>query len=99
MKKSTSTPKSQTDWQQLNSMNDEAIDFSDIPEITPDMFAKAVVRRGIKMPVAKAQLTLRIDQDVLNWFKAQGSGYQTRMNALLRAYMEANQAKETQSTR
>jgi len=98
MKKSITTPKSQTDWQRFNAITDEAIDFSDIPEITPEMFAKAVVRKGIKMPAAKAQLTLRIDQDVLNWFKAQGSGYQTRMNALLRAYMEANQAKGTHST-
>ena len=61
------------------------------------MFAKAVARKGIKLLSAKAQLTIRIDQDILNWFKAKGRGYQTRMNALLRAYMEANQAKETNS--
>ncbi len=61
------------------------------------MFAKDVARKGIKLPSAKAQLTIRIDQDILNWFKAKGSGYQTRMNALLRAYMEANQAKVTNS--
>jgi len=71
-------------------MGDEDIDFSDIPEITPEMFAKAIVRRGIKPPVRKAQLTIRLDKDVLAWFKSQGRGYQTRINSLLRLYMEAN---------
>jgi len=36
----------------------------------------------------KMLLSLRIDHDVLEWFRAQGPGYQTRMNAVLRAYME-----------
>jgi uncharacterized protein (DUF4415 family) len=68
-------------------MTDADIDFSDIPEVTPEMFAKGVVRRGLK-PITKRQLTLRLDSDVIEWFKGQGNGYQTRMNALLRAYME-----------
>ena len=48
---------------------DEEIDFSDCPEITPEMFAKAVVRQGLPATKAKAQVTLRIDSDVLEWFK------------------------------
>ena len=72
-------------------MQDEDIDFSDIPEVTPEMFARAVVVRKLT-PRRKAQLTLRIDEDVLEWFKAQGRGYQTRMNLLLRAYMDEVQA-------
>jgi uncharacterized protein (DUF4415 family) len=56
------------------------------------MFAKAIVRRGLK-PRTKSQLTLRLDSDVLDWFKQQGRGWQTQMNALLRAYMEARQAQ------
>lgn len=72
-------------------MQDQDIDFSDAPEITPEMFAKAIVRRGLK-PRAKRQLTLRLDNDVLEWFKQQGRGYQTRINLLLRAYMEEHQA-------
>jgi uncharacterized protein (DUF4415 family) len=67
-------------------MTDTDIDFSDIPEVTPEMFAKGIVRRGIQ-PMTKRQLTLRLDSDVIDWFKEQGHGYQTRMNALLRAYM------------
>jgi uncharacterized protein (DUF4415 family) len=73
-------------------MQDEDIDLSDAPEITPDMFAKAVVRYGLKPAPKKQQITIRVDHDVLEWFRAQGRGYQTKINALLRAYMEAHQA-------
>ncbi|TVQ20415.1 MAG: hypothetical protein EA367_08630 [Leptolyngbya sp. DLM2.Bin15] len=82
---------SQTDWQRLDAMQDDDIDFSDCPEVTPEMFAQAVVRRGLPVTKAKAQVTLRIDSDVLAWFKSQGRGYQTHINQLLRAYMEAQQ--------
>ena len=81
--------KSQTDWQRLDAMTDEDIDLSDCPQITPELFAKAVVRRGLPSAKKKSQVTLRIDSDVLEWFKSQGRGYQTQINALLRAYMEA----------
>ncbi len=72
-------------------MTDEEIDLSDCSEITPELFAKSVVRRGLPTTRNKAQVTLRVDQDVLEWFKSQGRGYQTQINALLRAYMEAHQ--------
>jgi uncharacterized protein (DUF4415 family) len=87
-KKSTSNT-SMTDWDRLDAMTDDDIDFSDLPELTPEMFARAVVRHGLKPEPTKEQVTLRIDSDVLAWFRAQGRGYQTRINALLRAYMEA----------
>jgi uncharacterized protein (DUF4415 family) len=54
------------------------------------MFARAVARRGLKVVPKKALLSLRIDSDVIDWFRSQGPGYQSRMNALLRAYMEAH---------
>lgn len=79
-----------TDWERLDAMSDEDIDLSDIPEVTPEMFARAIVRRGLKSEPVKEQITLHIDSDVLPWFRAQGRGYQTRINALLRAYMEAH---------
>ncbi|NJK76602.1 MAG: BrnA antitoxin family protein [Microcoleus sp. SU_5_6] len=82
--------KSQTDWQRLDAMSDEDIDLSDCPEITPEQFAKAVVRRGLPVAKNKAQVTLQIDSEVLEWFKLQGRGYQTQINNLLRAYMEAH---------
>ena len=62
----------------------------DAPVWTPDMFARAVVRKGLEPAPRKALLSLRIDKDVLQWFRAQGRGYQSRMNALLRAYMKAH---------
>jgi uncharacterized protein (DUF4415 family) len=79
-----------TDWERIDAMEDNAIDLSDIPELTPEQFTKAVVKHGLKDSPNKTQLTIRVDQDVLTWFKSQGRGYQTRINSLLRAYMEAN---------
>lgn len=73
-------------------MTDDEIDTSDIPAVTPEMFAKAVVKRGLKTKASKSQLTLRVDSDVVKWFKSHGRGYQTRINALLRAYMEASKS-------
>jgi uncharacterized protein (DUF4415 family) len=51
---------------------------------------RGIVRHGLKPVAPKASISLRVDHDVLDWFKAQGSGYQTRMNAVLRAYRDAS---------
>ena len=64
----------------------------DAPQWTPEMFARAVVKQGLKPAKTKSLLSLRVDTEVVSWFKAQGPGYQSRMNALLRAYMEAHKA-------
>lgn len=69
-------------------MKDEDIDFSDIPEVPAEKIARGIVRRGLKPVGPKEQLTLRLDQDVVEWYRKQGPGYQTRINALLRAYMQ-----------
>ena len=90
MSKKPISSKSETDWQRLDIITDEDIDLSDCPEITPEKFAKAVVRSGLPVDKNKVQVTLRIDSDVLDWFKSQGRGYQTQINSLLRAYMEAH---------
>ncbi len=82
--------RSQTDWQRLDAMTDEEIDLSDCPEVTPEQFARAVVRKGVYTTKNKAQLTLQIDNDVLEWFQSQGHGYQTQINTLLKEYMEAH---------
>ncbi len=91
MKKSSAAKHSATDWERIDAMTDNDIDLSDIPKVTPEMFARAVIRHNLKPISRKELLTLRVDLDVLAWFKAQGLGYQTRINELLRAYMEANQ--------
>jgi uncharacterized protein (DUF4415 family) len=93
MKKSGTSRKSRTNWKRLEALRDDRIDFSDTPELTPEMFARAVVRRGLKPVPRKQQLTIRVDSDVLEWYKDQGPGYQTRINALLRAYMQEHPRK------
>jgi uncharacterized protein (DUF4415 family) len=90
MKKKATLKKSGSNWNRLSSMPSDAVDTSDIPEISPEQFARAVVRRGLKPSAAKAQLTIRVDRDVLEWYRQKGRGYQTRINKLLRAYMEAH---------
>ena len=71
-------------------MRDGEIDLSDVPEIPPEKFARALVRKGLQPVVRKAQITLRIDADVLEWFRERGAGYQSRINAVLRAYKQAH---------
>jgi uncharacterized protein (DUF4415 family) len=74
-------------------MKDSDIDLSDSPEVTPEMFAPAVVRRGLKeIKSRKVQLPVRVDRDVLDWYRSRGRGYQTQINTLLRAFMEASRA-------
>jgi uncharacterized protein (DUF4415 family) len=69
-------------------MDDESISTDEIPELDDAFFERARVRVPAKQPV-----TLRIDEDVLEWFKSQGKGYQTRINKLLRLYMESQQSQ------
>ena len=88
MRKSAISKKSQTDWKRVDALSDSAIDLSETPELRPERFARAVVRRGLKPALRKVQLTLRVDRDMVKWYRKQGPGYQTRINALLRAYME-----------
>lgn len=75
IKQKPTSQKSQTDWARIEAMTDDDIDFSDIPRVSAEMFAKGMVRKGLKPVVKKQQLTLRIDSDVVAWFKAQGRGY------------------------
>ena len=86
MSKASRLKKSGTDWKRLHGMKDEEIDFSDIPPIDKSLFKKMVIR----MPEKKAALSLRLDPRVIAWFKGQGPGYQTRINAVLKSYVEAH---------
>jgi uncharacterized protein (DUF4415 family) len=70
------------------------IDYSDIPPLGDDFFEAA----GAAWPPAKHQLTIRLDADVLNWLKAGGRGYQTRINRILRAAMDSNPRRRSGST-
>lgn len=66
---------------------DSEIDTSDIPEMTDEQWKSA--KRGAFYRPVKRQITARLDADVLDWLKAQGKGYQSRMNAILRREMLA----------
>jgi len=91
MKNEPTSSKSETDFSRLEAMGDDDIDFSDLPEVPPERFAKTLVRKGLKPVERKVQLTLRVDADVVSWFKAQGRGYQTRINSVLKAYKAAHE--------
>ena len=69
----------------LAKLPDDQIDLSDIPEITDWIGAV----RGLFYRPVKRSLTLRLDADVLAWFKSQGPGYQTRINQVLRTVMHS----------
>jgi uncharacterized protein (DUF4415 family) len=93
MKNEATSPASQTDFARIDAIGDDDIDYSEIPEVSPEMFARAIVRKGLKPVQPKVQLTLRLDADTLSWFRAQGKGYQTRINSILTAYKEAHEAR------
>ena len=60
------------------------------PEASLKHIVRGIARRGLKPVPPKASISLRVDADVLDWLKAQGPGYQTRINAILRAFKEAS---------
>lgn len=70
----------------LDAMGDDDIDYSDIPEFTERFWRNAKILR----PLPKKMVSLRVDEPVLKWFKAQGKGYQSYMNAVLRAFVESH---------
>jgi len=85
MNAKNSGKRSGTDWDYLVSDSDDGIDFSDIPKLGPDFWKKARLR----MPQKKDSITIRVDHDVLEWFRGMGRGYQTKINAVLRSYMRS----------
>ena len=76
--------KSKTDWARVKAMKDSEIDYSDSTPLDKDFFKKAVL-----WPGTKKQITLRLDPDVVEFFKKKGRGYQSMINAVLRKYVEA----------
>ena len=97
MKKSRTSKKYGTDFERLHAMTDEDIDFSDLPEATPEMLARMVVRPPLNVREPKGELTLRVDRDVLKWLRSRGPGYDTVINLVLRAHMEEELRKPRKS--
>ena len=91
VKKTARPAKGKTDWAKIRAMPDSAIRYSkDSPRTSPEDWANAIAHRGLPVPSPKKQIALRVDEDVLDWFRTQGPRYQTRMNAVLKAYREAH---------
>ena len=86
-KQTTSRTRSKgaTDFKRLRAMRDSEIDFTEIPKLGKWFWATA----KLTLPEPKDRLTIRVDHDVVQWLKKCGKGYQTRINAILRSYMEA----------
>ena len=94
MKRASSSRKSATDLEHVAALKDSEIAADrDNPPWTPERFARAVVRHVLAPTPPKTLLSLRIDSDVVEWFRSQGRGYQSQMNALLRAYMVAHKSR------
>ena len=84
-----------SDLKRIDALSDEDIDYSDIPLLDDDFFKRAKV----VIPPGKQPVTVRLDTDVLEWMKGQGRGYQSRINAILRAYYEAHRDDPSQGKR
>lgn len=89
VKRASSSTKSRTDWDRLRS-SEKGQATAAHPEFDPKHVVRGIVRRGLKPVSPKGLISLRIDQDVIEWFKAQGPGYQTRINSVLRAFRDAS---------
>ena len=70
--------------EELENIPESAMDTSDIPELDTSFWETA----KLVQPMTKQAISLRVDRDVLDWFKSQGKGYQSLMNAVLRSYFE-----------
>lgn len=79
------TAKQRTELKALSNAADTEINYEDQPQLSR-AFLKDAVRNPLYKPT-KTPTTVRMDSDVLAWLKAQGKGYQTRMNAILRQEM------------
>ena len=78
-----------TDCVKLAALKDASIKFTKgVPLTSPADWADAVAHRGLPMPSRKERIALRVDAEVPSWFRAQGAGWQTHMNAALKAYRD-----------
>lgn len=84
------TVKSRTDLKRLKQKSDKDIDYTDIPETDEKFWDDA----SVVMPHKKVHLSVRFDDDVVRYFKRAGRGYQSRMNAVLRGYVERSKKKK-----
>ncbi|MBS1827782.1 MAG: BrnA antitoxin family protein [Acidobacteria bacterium] len=84
--------KSRTDWGRLSRLTDKEIHkaVAGDPNAAPIVSAEWFRGANLLEPQTKKAVSIRLDEDVLQWFKRRGRGYQTRINAVLRAYVESH---------
>jgi uncharacterized protein (DUF4415 family) len=87
---------SQTDWAKIDALSEAEIETRSATEDAETNIEWDWERAELVMPQVKAHINLRVDADVLHFFKQQGKGYQTHINAVLRSYMKAQQKKQPQ---
>jgi uncharacterized protein (DUF4415 family) len=88
------TGKGRTDWKRIDALTDEDIErMAAADEENPATESGHWASARIGLPPRKTRIHASLDADVVDWFKQQGRGYQTRMNAVLRRYMEAQSRK------
>ena len=91
MKQPSSSKTSKTDWGRIRSMKNKDIKRSpEHPEANVKHIVRGIARQGLKAASGKTSISLRVDAEVLKWFKSQGPGYQTRINAVLKAFKDAS---------
>ena len=84
----TTQKQSRTDWAALEAMSDEEIDYSDIPPLPDAFFQRAKLWR----PQPKVTVTVEMDADILEWFKAETTDWQAQIQMALRTYVESHKA-------
>ncbi len=81
--------------EELQNIPDTEIDTSDIPELDDHFWANA----KMVTPITKQAVSIRLDSDILDWFKKQGKGYQSSINNVLRTYINHKQIEGSSSSR
>ena len=84
---------SKTNYKRISKLSDKDIDYSDIPETDEKFWSDAEVL----FPTKKTHVSIRLDDDIISWFKQFGRGYQTKINAVLRFYISNTQKKQSKS--
>ena len=77
----------QNEITKLRQLTDNEIDYSDIPETEASWFAAAELALELTSNNPKSKISMLVDHEVLDFFKASGRGYQTRINAVLKGYV------------
>lgn len=85
-----------TDWARVDALTDADIEkaVAEDPDAAPLLDEEWFAKARLLYPQEKAAISIRLDQDIVDYFKSQGRGYQTRINAVLRAYMDAEKSRK-----